>query len=227
MNWNKHSDLRGTHALFSPSQPSWLRYDDEQIQTRVRNQYRAALGTELHEFVATQILLRHKATNIRGLMSGMENYVFTKYKCLEPDSKLAGYGMVLMRQIGTLPKEVFETAKHYINDGIGYRMQVEQPLVYSEFIFGTADTISFRDGVLRIHDYKSGDGPVHMDQLIIYAALFCLEYMIKPRDIKVELRIYQAGEVVVHEPSSEELEDIMDHIINTNRYVEKLKAKEE
>ena len=30
--------------------------------------------------------------------------------------------------------------------------------------------------ILRIHDYKSGITPAKMDQLMIYAALFCLEY---------------------------------------------------
>ena len=29
MNFRKHLSLEGLHAPFSPSQPSWLRYDDE------------------------------------------------------------------------------------------------------------------------------------------------------------------------------------------------------
>jgi hypothetical protein len=226
MIFNKHSDLKGQHALFSPSQSSWLRYDDEQIEGRIKNQYRTALGTELHEYVASQIILCHKATNIRALIHGAENYIFTKYKCAE-DSKLAGYGMTLIRHLGYLPKEAFETAKLYINDGIGFRMEVEQPLVYSPIIFGTADTICFRDGVLRIHDYKSGDHPAKMEQLLTYAALFCLEYNVNPADIIFELRIYQAGEVVVHNPESQEVREIVDNIVHINRIAEKTKAKED
>lgn len=226
MNFNKHLELRGSHALFSPSQPSWLNYDEEQIEARVRNQYRTVLGTELHEFVASQIMLGHKVTNVRQIIQGIESYIFTKYKCQE-DSKLAVYGMTLLHELKNVPKEAFDTARIYINDGIGFRMSVEQPLVYSEFIYGTADTISFRDNFLRIHDYKSGDRAAKMEQLMGYAALFCLEYVIKPRDIEMELRIYQAGEVVTCNPEVGEIEDICDKIIFTDKYATKFKSKEE
>lgn len=52
--FHNHENLRGQHALFSPSQSSWLRYDDDKIAERVVNQYRAPVGTEIHEFAATQ-----------------------------------------------------------------------------------------------------------------------------------------------------------------------------
>lgn len=225
MIWQKHSELKGMHALFSPSQSAWLRYDETKIVDRIRNQYRTALGTELHEFVASQIELSHKVTNIRSLVMGVENHIYTKYRCGE-DSKTASYGMTLLKRMGSLPKEVFDTAKMYINDGIQYRMNVEQPLYYSEFFFGTADTIAFRDNNLLIHDYKSGAHPASMDQLLVYAGLFCLEYSIKPRDIHTELRIYQSGEIVGHEPETDELEEVCDIIISANKLAEKQKAKE-
>lgn len=226
MIWQKHLELRGQHALFSPSQSAWLRYDDGKIIDRIKNQYRTALGTELHEYVASQIELNHRVTNIRGLVMGVENHIYTKYRCGE-DGKTAPYGMTLLKRIGSLPKEVFETAKMYINDGIQYRMNVEQPLYYSEFFFGTADTIAFRDNELRIHDYKSGAHPASMDQLLVYAALFFLEYTIKPRDVHTELCIYQSGEIVSHTPDNDELNDVMGIIISANRLAEQQKAKEE
>ena len=225
MNFNKHLELRGQHALFSPSQSSWLRYDDDKIRDRIRNQYRTALGTEMHEYVAQQIVLNHKITNIRSVVSGIENYIYTKYRIAE-EAKTAQFGMTLLNNIGTLPKEVFETARMYVNDGIAYRMTVEQPLVYSEFCFGTADTIAFRDNVLRISDYKSGDHPASMDQLMTYASLFFLEYTIKPRDVKTELRLYQSGEIKYEEPDSEDIQEFMSTIISVNRVAEKYKAKE-
>lgn len=225
MNFNKHLELRGQHALFSPSQSSWLRYDDDKIRDRIKNQYRTALGTELHEYVAQQIVLNHKVTNLRSVVSGIENYIYTKYRIAD-ETKGSSFGTVLLNNVGNLPKEVFETARMYINDGIAYRMTVEQPLVYSEFIFGTADTIAFRDNLLRISDYKSGDHPASMDQLMTYAALFFLEYTIKPRDVKTELRIYQGGDINFAEPETDEIEDVMAAIINVNRISEKYQVKE-
>ena len=135
--------------------------------------------------------------------------------------------MTLLKHIGYLPKEVFETAKLYINDGIQFRMTTEQPLVYSEYFFGTPDTIAFRDNILRIHDYKSGDHPAGMDQPLVYAALFFLEYAVKPREVKTELRIYQGGGRIICEPELDEIRGVMDKIISANRIAERIKAKEE
>ena len=77
--FNKHFELACKHALFSPSQSSWLRYDDEKIIDRIANQYRAPLGTEIHEFASYQIELGHKVTNIRTLMKELENHIYVKY----------------------------------------------------------------------------------------------------------------------------------------------------
>ena len=98
-----------------------------------------------------------------------------------------------------------KTIYSYVNDAIGFNMSTEVVLYYSDRFFGTADAISFRDNILRIHDLKTGKRPVHIEQLEIYAALFCLEYKVKPVDIKIELRIYQNDEVLVHEPEPQEI----------------------
>jgi hypothetical protein len=82
---------------------------------------------------------------------------------------------------------------------------------------GTADAIAFRNNFLRIHDLKTGRRPVHIEQLEIYAALFCLEYRVKPSDIRMELRIYQNDEILVHEPTSEDIIQIMNKIIHCDK----------
>jgi Protein of unknown function (DUF2800) len=82
----------------------------------------------------------------------------------------------------------------YVNDAIGYRMNSEQVLYYSDNAFGTADSISFRRNQLRIHDLKTGVTQASHHQLEVYAALFCLEYKFKPMDIEIILRIYQDPE---------------------------------
>lgn len=109
----------------------------------------------------------------------------------------------------------------YVNDAIGFKMNPEVVLFYSDYFFGTADAICFRNNVLRIHDLKTGDNPVKMEQLEIYAALFCLEYKIKPGEIDIELRIYQKNnEVQVHNPTAEDIAPIMDKIIHLNKILE-------
>lgn len=87
---------------------------------------------------------------------------------------------------------------------------------------GTADAISFRSGMLRIHDLKTGTRPVHIEQLEIYAALFCLEYKVKPSEIKIELRIYQNDEILVHEPTAEDISAIMNKIIHLDKVLENI-----
>ena len=91
---------------------------------------------------------------------------------------------------------------------------------------GTADAISFRNNFLRIHDLKTGTRPVHIEQLEIYAALFCLEYKVKPADIKIELRIYQNDEILVHEPEAEEIIVIMNKIIHLNKILEQKESED-
>ena len=115
-----------------------------------------------------------------------------------------------------------KTIYSYVNDAIGFNMSTEVVLFYSENFFGTADAISFRNNFLRIHDLKTGRRPVHMEQLEIYAALFCLEYKVKPSDIRMELRIYQNDEILVHEPTAEDILPIMDKIVHVNKMLEKI-----
>ena len=124
-----------------------------------------------------------------------------------------------------------KTLYRYVNDAIGYKMNTEVVLFYSPRIFGTTDTICFRKQsngrqLLRIHDLKTGKSPVDMEQLEIYAALFCLEYVINPRDIDFELRIYQNDEIIYHEPTADDIEPIMDHIVHLDKLIEDMENKE-
>lgn len=125
-----------------------------------------------------------------------------------------------------LPKSQ-KTLNLYVNDAIGYKMTPEQPLYYSPNCFGTADAISFRNKLLRIHDLKTGETPAHMEQLEVYAALFCLEYDIKPSDIEIELRIYQFDDYLYSNPTTDIIVPIMDKIITFDKIITKIRTEEE
>jgi len=114
----------------------------------------------------------------------------------------------------------------YVNDAIGYKMECEQPLFYSDNCFGHADTISFRRQKLRIHDLKTGLSHTSEKQLEVYAAIFCLEYAIDPYSIEIELRIYQGDEVRVFIPFAETIVDIMEKIVIFDQQIEAIKASE-
>lgn len=121
-----------------------------------------------------------------------------------------------------LPKNT-KTLNMYVNDGIGYRMHTEVCFFYSFNCFGTADTALFSNNLLRIHDYKSGKTLASMQQLRIYAALFCLEYSYSPRDIDIELRIYQLDQVMIEVPEPEDILYIMDKITLFDKRIEEIK----
>lgn len=169
---------------------------------------------------------------------GASKYHWINYN---PDKVAASYRSYLATLKGTelhdfaarciklgqkLPKSK-KTLNMYVNDAIGYRMTPEQVLYYSENCFGTADSISFKDNLLRIHDLKTGVTPAHMEQLEIYAALFCLEYKIKPADIDIELRIYQSDDILVFNPTVEDIVPIMDKIITSDKIISKIKEEED
>lgn len=124
-----------------------------------------------------------------------------------------------------LPKNG-KTLNMFVNDVIGYRMKSEQPLFYSFNCFGTADAISFKNNLLRIFDLKTGVTKASMMQLKVYAALFCLEYDVRPAEIEYDLRIYQNDEVIFGDVSGEEVAHIMDRIVSFDKLINSIDTPE-
>ena len=181
----------------------------------------------------------NKHSNLEGQHAflGASKYHWINYS---EDKVAESYSKFLATQKGTvlhdfaaqcislgqkLPKSQ-KTLNMYVNDAIGFKMTPEQVLYYSDNCFGTADTIAFRDNLLRIHDLKTGVIPAHMEQLEIYAALFCLEYKIKPGNIEFELRLYQNDEILIHNPTAEDIAPICDKIITFDKIITKIKLEE-
>jgi len=138
----------------------------------------------------------------------------------ERGTRIHAYAAESIRLGQNLPRSK-KTLNMYVNDAIGYHMRPEQPLVYSDVAFGTADAIAFneKDKFLRIHDLKTGVLPVHVEQLLKYAALFCLEYNQKPGNIGMELRFYQNNDIFSYAPTAEEIVEIMDIYVKRSKEV--------
>ena len=184
MIFNDHSNLKGTHALYSPSNYHWLHYTDEKFINTFHSTRAKEIGTQLHEFAESAIRLNQK-----------------------------------------LPKTK-KTLNMYVNDTISFKMEPEVVLYYSNLFYGTTDALIFRNGLLRIHDLKTGTTPANMDQLLIYAALYCLEYQVKPEEIAIELRIYQMDQIIFYNPEPKEVRDCMNTIIHFDKLARKLIAEE-
>lgn len=208
MNFNDHSNLVGQHAFLGASKFHWLNYDEETLIRTYKRQYATTVGTILHELasdcIKNRIRLSKNADRHLIQLELIRNKIPTEFIDIN---------------------SILETLVPFVNDAIGFGMTSELVLYYSENCFGTADTLSFRNNFLRIHDYKSGTLPTHMEQLLIYAALFCLEYKIKPSDIEAELRIYQGGEILYHRPQPEEIMDICKKIIESDNIIAKINSR--
>ena len=150
---------------------------------------------------------------------------FKNFMAVQRGTELHEFAATCIRLRQKLPR-TDKTLNMYVNDAIDFAMTPEQVLFYSENCFGTADAICFRNNWLRIHDFKSGVTPTHMEQLMIYAALFCLEYKYKPGDIKMELRIYQNNEKMIFNPTAEDIGPIIDRIIISDRIIKRIKEEE-
>ena len=155
--------------------------------------------------------------------------VYNNRKAAEMGSRLHEWAAETIK-LGLKQPKSKKTICAYVNDAIGFNMETEVVLFYSDRFFGTADAISFNKGLLRIHDLKTGRfGKIegHREQVEVYAALFCLEYRVKPGDIKFELRVYKNDEVDIWNPTAEDIAPIMDKIIHLNKLLEKIDREEE
>lgn len=199
MKWNDHSRLIGTHAFLSASQPSWRNKDADELIEAKRNSYAQQIGTLMHAYAADCIKFREKLK--KGDMRGVKFDLMRK--------GIPEYAIDIER--------VYPTFMNYVNDAIGYGLDPEVLLYYSNECYGTADAINLDGKKLRIHDLKTGIKPAKMDQLLIYAGLFYLEYSMKPEKISSELRIYQMDEVLVYEPDADEIREVMQDIEDKNR----------
>ena len=158
--------------------------------------------------------------------------VYRSYKATQLGTRLHALAAEHI-ELGLNMPETSKTFDKYVNDAIGFRMSPEVQLYYSDNCYGTTDAISFSNNdahkskkyFLRIHDLKTGVTPASLHQLEIYAALFFLEYKIRPEDTEIELRLYQNDDIVVGNPTVKEIKPIMNKIILFDKRIEKIKLE--
>ena len=210
MIWHDHTyDMpKGTHALLGGSRYSWINYDKEKLFNYLCSTYAVQIGTLIHELAAELIETKITVT------------------------KTVAKKMIMLKLLtNEIPRAVIDIERYletfvaYVNDAIGFDMKPEQPLFFSKNANGTADAIHFNEqkGILRIHDYKSGVTQPSLHQLEIYAAFFCLEYHIQPKDISIILNIYWNGEIIQGLPTAADIVPIMDSVISDNDFINSLK----
>jgi len=132
-----------------------------------------------------------------------------------------------MIRLGVKAHMTNKTFNLYVNESIGFRMLPEQLLMYSENCYGHPDAIAFRNNILRISDLKTGLTATSIEQLEIYAALFCLEYNFRPFDINIELRIYQSDECRIYDADPHKIVNIMETIKMLDRRVKMNKEEDD
>jgi hypothetical protein len=203
--YNDHRKLEGKHAYLGCSQSSWENRSDEQLVSMYYSKFAADIGTACHKFA--------------------QDCINQKMKLRKTDDHLIDYYIQVVWPMfsGTIipkgaydSKMLIETISLFVNDAIGFRMDSEVILAYDEtYAFGTSDAFSCDDKekIIRVSDLKTGNHPVKMTQLLLYAAQYCLEYHKNPKEYSYELRVYQTGEIIEYFPMASEIEEHMQHIV--------------
>lgn len=203
MQWNDHHQLEGKHAFLGASNFHWTNWNDETFENRYYGQFSTVIGTAIHALAHDCIVSRTKLTKHDAHLIDI-----TLYHAYVPKDAYD-------------PNLILNNLIPFVNDALGFHMSSEILLYYNAYCFGTCDTISFdeKNKLLRIHDLKTGTTPTHMEQLLIYAALFCLEYHKNPHQFNTELRIYQNFDILIANPTPEEIDHYMDLIQNRSKLI--------
>lgn len=226
MNWEDHSrDVpRGKHALFSGSNYAWTNISmedesqfEEAMRLRYYNSFAKDVGTIIHEWAADRI--KYRANVTKSDSKGLLIYIIKTF-----ENELRNY---IPRSVAQyFVDKCFPNVMSYVKDAIGFRLDPEVMLMYSDEFFGTADAILFREGqFLRVHDLKTGTTPTSLRQLEIYAAFCCLEYGVDPEKLEIELRIYQNDEILVGNPPGSTIKELMDRIRKTRTVFDKIRKE--
>jgi hypothetical protein len=131
MNWNRHTNLEGSHAFLSASKYNWLKKDKNELIDGYISSFAPTIGTMLHAYAADSIRFREKLRK-------------SDQKAVKFDLMRRG-----IPEYAIDMNFVFPTLMDYVNDAIGFQMDPEVLLYFSDLCFGTADAIQVSDKALR------------------------------------------------------------------------------
>lgn len=217
MIWQNFSRLKGAHSTLSPSSSYWIYDEDAEFEKRFCNSYSQTIGTLLHDAAAKRI----SKGNLIGYRMSKKNKSDILIDLLDKG--------VPRKVIDYIPfDDMYDNVCRYVNDSIGAHMDPEVCLYYSDNCFGHADAINFdeKKGRLLIFDLKTGVSQVKMEQLMIYASLFFLNYReYKVVDTDMELRIYQTNQdILVEKPMADDILHMMDRIKKLDAVINDMKG---
>jgi len=130
-----------------------------------------------------------------------------------------------MINLGVDPTNTRSCLIQFVLDAMGLGMESEKVLYYSDNVFGTADAIKYDEetNTLLVFDLKTGTSKPSFNQLLIYSAIFCLEYGFKPEKMSFLLRLYQGRGFKELEPEGKDVRECMKQIVAMDAVINKLK----
>lgn len=171
MIFNKHSELAGSHARLSASNPHWINYDEDKFVKTFMTQLAAAKGTRLHALAHTLIKERVKLPEVPKTLNMYVN------DCI-------GWGMI-PEQLLFYTNNAFGTA-----DAISFRENVLRvsDLKTGETPAGPLQLIAY--SALFCLEYRMKPIELERIELRIYQNDECVEYLADPVEVMLVIDKY-------------------------------------
>ena len=213
MNFEKHSELIGTHAFLSPSQNAWTNYTEEKLIQRYLNAKAVERGTLLHAYACDAITLnRHQPRSKETLCMYVNDALGYR---MEPEQRL----FYSYNCYGTADAICYRNNTLRIHDLKTGETEAHMKQLY---IYAALFCLEYQQKVDELR--KKGFGDIDIARKLD----------LRPEEIHFDparmndivLRIYQNNEVQEDHPDPVDIQDLMKLIIEDDLVIQRLKAEE-
>lgn len=213
MNFDKHSELEGTHAFLSPSNYSWVNYTEEKLIQRYLNQKAIERGTRLHAFAKEAIELNQPMPRTKTTL------------CMYVNDAL-GFKM-------TPEQPLFYSFNCYgTADAIDYKKNIlrihdlktgeNEASMKQLYIYAALFCLNYQEKVRLLRKKGRSDNDIaHELDVKVNELHFEPERM-----ADIILRIYQNNEVREEHPDPLDIRELMNIIVSHDKVLNQLKAEE-